>query len=119
MKYPEYFWDTSTDVANDVFDGVREAFHLMGYDKGNYGKKDWNPLKKIVHAGDKVLIKPTLVMDHNPCGDENCLYTQPSVIAAVLYYIILALHGNGKVVIADAPMNVKVKSSKVLKEDYG
>lgn len=104
MKYPEYFWDISTDEANDVFDGVREAFHLMGYDKGNYGKKDWNPLKKIVHAGDKVLIKPNLVMDHNPCGDENCLYTQPSVIAAVLYYVILALHGNGKVVIADAPM---------------
>ena len=45
MKYPEYFWDISTDEANDVFDGVREAFHLMGYDKGNYGKKDWNQLR--------------------------------------------------------------------------
>lgn len=37
-------------------------------------------------------------------GGELCLYTQPSVVAAVVDYVCIALNGTGRIVIGDAPM---------------
>lgn len=91
-----------------VKSAVEEGFRLMGYDRERIDKPDWNPLGEIIKPGDKVLIKPNMVMhkNNNPQGGLECLYTQPSVVEAVLYYVVRALQSTegGHVVIADAPM---------------
>ncbi len=42
--------------------------------------------------------------NHNKFGRELCLYTHPSVVAAVIDYVIIALNGIGIVIIGDAQM---------------
>lgn len=104
-KYPEYpFGDTVLD-SNEVYDMVRDGFRLLGYDAENFGKKEWNPLGELISPGDNVLLKPNMVMDVNPTGEgEECLYTNPAVVAAVLDYVYIALQGKGRIVVGDAPM---------------
>ena len=104
-KYPEVPFDQIASDQNYVYDAVRKAFFLAGYDAEAYGTAQWNPLKNFVHPNDTVLIKPNFV-DHanHGNGGTECLYTQPSVIAAVLDYVCIALQDGGKVIIADAPM---------------
>lgn len=95
-----------TNKRNTVYDAVRECFFRLDLDRDNYGSEKWNPLGDYIKPGDYVLIKPNLVMDYNQNflnGDE-CLYTQPGVVAAVIDYVILALHGDGRIVVGDAPM---------------
>ena len=105
--YPEYPFGENgyADGENAVYDGVRKLFHLSGLDVENYGTSNWNPLGKYVRHGDRVLVKPNLVMHANPTGNgTDCLYTHPSVIAAVVDYVAIALSGTGSIVLADAPM---------------
>ena len=91
-RFPETPFLEVSSQSNYVYEAVRNAFYKMGYDTENFNKSTWNPLKEIVHPGDTVLVKPNLVMHVNPTGDgEECLYTQVSVVAAVLDYIIIAL----------------------------
>ena len=104
-EYPEYIWKDKLSKKNIVYDQVRETLYLLGYDKQNYGKKNWNPLGEIIKEGDNVLLKPNLVMENNPSGDGvECLYTQASIVAAILDYICIALKGSGKIIVGDAPM---------------
>ena len=73
-EYPEYIWKDKLSKKNIVYDQVRETLYLLGYDKQNYGKKNWNPLGEIIKEGDNVLLKPNLVMENNPSGDGvECL----------------------------------------------
>ena len=39
-----------------------------------------------------------------PNGDTECLYTQPSVVAAVIDYVLIALGNTGEIILGDAPM---------------
>lgn len=104
-KYPEYMYDIVSANKNYVYEAVREAFHLMGFDHENYGTENWNPLSHLVKTGDTVLIKPNMVMHVNYSGEgEECLYTQPSVVAPVIDYVVKALNGKGHIILADAPM---------------
>lgn len=106
-RYPEYLWggDTLSD-RNNTYKMVREALYLAGYDAGNYKKKSWNPLGCFISNGDCVLVKPNMVMHENYIKENgsDCLYTQPSVVAAVIDYVIIALKGRGKIIVGDAPM---------------
>lgn len=103
-RYPEYiFKDYISNEDNEIYDMVRECFHMAGYDIDNYNKTDWNPLKTIVSPGDIVLIKPNLVMDKNIYG-VDCLYTHPSVVSAIVDFVLIALKDSGKIIIGDAPM---------------
>lgn len=105
-KYPEYRMGDVSHERNGVYKAVREGFHLLGLDKENYGQSTWNPLGAYISPGDNVLIKPNLVMDKNlnKYGETDCLYTHPAVVAAVVDYALIALQGEGKIVIGDAPM---------------
>lgn len=105
-KYPEYIFDDLNNQENDVYNSVRECLKLIGLDSENIDTPVWNPLGEYVHPGDNVLIKPNLVMDvnFNKEGGTDCLYTNPSVVAAVIDYVIIALKGQGKIVVGDAPM---------------
>lgn len=104
--YPEYpFAQELSRTENPVYDMVRQGLRMMGLDRENFGKPEWDPLGAFVKPGNTVLIKPNMVMDVNPNGEgTECLYTQPPVVAAVADYVIIALHGTGKIIIGDAPM---------------
>lgn len=105
--YPEYPFLSRTCARerNSIYAGVREALHLAGLDSSNYGSGKWNPLGEYIRPGMRVLIKPNLVMHDNPSGSgTDCLYTHPSVIAAVIDYVVIALGGEGSIIVADAPM---------------
>lgn len=116
-KYAEYPFEEISPEPNEVYDSVREALYKLDLDVEHYGTKEWNPLKDYVTMGDNVLIKPNLVMDfnQNPQGGTDCLYTQPAVVAAIIDYVIIALHGSGKIVIGDAPMQ-ECKFEKLISE---
>ncbi|MEG2050938.1 MAG: DUF362 domain-containing protein [Oscillospiraceae bacterium] len=104
--YPEYLFKEDVSIeTNDIYEMVREGLRLLKYDKENFKKPIWNPLKEIINKGDTVLIKPNLVMHRNydPYGEE-CLYTNPSVLAAIIDYVLIALDNTGKIVVGDAPM---------------
>ena len=107
--YPEHPFGSATlaDEANHAYEGVRDALRLLDLDKENYGQKDWNPLGKIVHPGDTVVLKPNFVRDfrETQAGHEDCLITHGAIIRTALDYVYIALRGEGRIIIADAPQN--------------
>ena len=103
VQYSEYFMDISLK-KNNVYDAVRNSFFLLGLDKNNYETPDWNPLKDIIGPGNTVVIKPNFVIDnHNKEGNLFSIITHPSVIRAVIDYVYIALAGEGRIIITDAP----------------
>lgn len=105
--YPEYPFgaDCASPNVNAIYAGVRETLRLAGLDAESYGTAAWNPLGAYIEPGMCVLVKPNLVMHENPTGNgTDCLYTHPSVVAAVIDYVVVALKGKGTVMLADAPM---------------
>lgn len=106
VNYPEYRLGSLAEEYNHVYEMVREGFRLSGYDVENYDTAHWNPLGHLISRGDYVLLKPNLVMDENYIVENgvDCLYTQPALVASVVDYVIIALKGEGRIVIGDAPM---------------
>ncbi len=105
VAYPEYLYNEISMHGNDAYDLVRESLFLLGLDKENFGKPCWNPLGDLIKQGDCVLLKPNLVMHTNPKGHGlDCLVTNPSVVAAAIDYVLIALNGSGKIIVGDAPM---------------
>lgn len=103
--YPEFPRSALAAAPNPVYEGVREAFRLLGLDAARYGTPDWNPLGAVIRPGQRVLVKPNLVRHYHPYGlDTNAIYTHGSVIRAVCDYALRALEGSGELVIADAPL---------------
>lgn len=117
-KYPEYIFEELMSEKNDVYEMVRNGLYRMGLDRDNFNTKNWNPFANYVNPGDNVLIKPNFVMHNNPSGEgTQCLYTQVSVIAPIIDYVLIALKGKGKIVIGDAPM--QECKFNILKEESG
>ena len=88
---------------------IRNLFWDMGFDKENFGTEGWNPLGQYIKQGQTVLIKPNLVLDRNSAEKDlktgmECLVTHPSVVRCIMDYVLIALRGTGKVIIADAPI---------------
>ncbi len=105
--FPEYPWDRAdVDPENTAYATVRDALLLLGLDRARAGSASWNPLGELVRPGDRVVIKPNAVLDHNQAPDESVFasITHPSVLRAVVDYVVIALGGRGEVVIADAPV---------------
>lgn len=107
-KFPEYMFDDVSNVPNLVYEMVRNTFILARLDEQHLGTSEWNPLGDYIKKGDSVLLKPNWVENKNkhPGVDEEltCLVTNPSVMRAVLDYVLIALSGSGTVYLADAPM---------------
>lgn len=104
--YPEYPLSQQfiSKEKNYAYEGVREGLRLLGLDKENFGKSSWNPFKKIIKPGNKVLVKPNFVLSsHMERGNLYSIITHPSVIRAVVDYCFIALRGHGRIIIADAP----------------
>ena len=103
--YPEIgFADTSSE-PNGAYALTRQLFYDLGLDRDRFGTTNWNPLGSTVSPGQTVVIKPNFVLHRNESGgDPFAVITHPSVIRAVIDYTFLALAGQGRIVIADAPM---------------
>src|SRR5512140_668456 len=90
---------------NGVYSAVRDMFLLLRLDAEHIGTPDWNPLHAYVRPGDKVVIKPNLVLhEFGAQKNASCLTTHGSVIRAVLDYVYLATGPEGTISIADAPL---------------
>ncbi len=107
--WPEYrrVAATSSRHANRVYQTVRESLRLLGLDAERFGSPQWNPLGRWIHPGDTVVLKPNFVRDFRETSPDHadCIITHGSVIRAVLDYAYIALHGVGRLIIADAPQN--------------
>ena len=120
-KYPEYPYDIEAiDKSNTVYSMIREAFHLQHLDDGNYNTDKWNPLGQYISPGQHVLLKPNLVLHFNGSGmGMSCLITNVTVVAAVVDYVVIALKGEGQIIIGDAPIQ-DCDFDKLVKENgYG
>lgn len=104
LSFPEYPLKSLSKCQNHVYESLRKTLFLMGLDKENFGSQIWNPLKEIVEPGNTVVIKPNFVLDrHENGGDIFSIITHPSIIRAIVDYVYIALKGEGKIIIADAP----------------
>lgn len=103
--YPEYpHEERDTDPTNQVYTMVRDSFRLLGMDKANFGRPEWNPLGGLISSGQRVLIKPNFVLHFNAGqGPLDAVITHPSVIRGICDYVVIALRGAGELVVGDAP----------------
>ncbi len=118
--FPEYMFGKEEIASSDnyVYDSVREAFVRLNLDSVNLSTKNWNPLKDIIKPGDFVVLKPNFVIDrHEKDGELFSIITHPSVIRAVCDYVMIALHGDGEILIADAP-NANADFDNLIKQTH-
>ncbi|MBW2058239.1 MAG: DUF362 domain-containing protein [Deltaproteobacteria bacterium] len=104
--YPEAPYNEATpESPNPVYGGLRSLFYRAGLDSTHFDTPCWNPLGEFIRPGDKVLIKPNFVKHrYLPEVDIECLVTHPSLIRAVLDYVVIALKGKGRITVGDAPV---------------
>ena len=108
--YPEYPFkeDFQTSEKNHIYEMIRNGLIDLKLDKTNIGSSNWNPLKEYVKPGDTVVIKPNLVLHKNyrkgHQTDTDCVYTHPSVVAAIIDFVVIALNKNGTIIVGDAPV---------------
>jgi len=88
------------DPSNTAYRLIRAS--LACYDRENIGTPLWNPLGHIIGPGQRVVIKPNLVL-HRRRGLQE-LTTHAAVIRCILDYTCLALGGRGHVVVCDSPI---------------
>ena len=104
LRYPETPIQGELDPSNQVYDSVRKLFHLLEYDSSNYGRESWNPLGWLIRPGNTVFIKPNMIAHkHVHCDDWDYVITHGSVIRAVVDYVFIAMKGEGRIIIGDAP----------------
>jgi len=107
-SYPEYPYPDGKLSAepNAAYTGVREALALLGLDRDRFGTAAWNPLGEIVQRGMTVVVKPNWVYHElpNEPHPEEILVTHPAVIRAVLDYVYIACGTEGRIILADAPV---------------
>ena len=105
--YPEF---ASKNLAlsqdNQVYEMVRNTLAALNMDQEHFGTECWNPFSEFISKGDTVLIKPNMVRHFNGAdnGGLDCLVTHPSIVRAVIDYVVLALKGSGRIILADAPV---------------
>jgi len=102
QKYPEYQFKEISSEDNLIYESFRNLLKLMGLDKKNWNTQEWNPFREIIQPGYKVLLKPNLVIDK--FKHQNWITTHPSIIRSVIDYVIIALKGEGEIIIGDAPL---------------
>ncbi len=107
VEYPEYPFGGHgmVDASNAVYAAVREAFALLGLDRAHLGSREWNPLGEYIRPGDRVLIKPNLVRHFHRDGlPLESVVVHGSVIRALLDFVLIALRGDGEIIVGDAPL---------------
>lgn len=91
--------------GNSTYDGVRRLFRVLGLDVHRFGTPDWNPLCEIVKPGDRVVIKPNLVLhEMKDTVGSNAVVTHASVIRPLIDYCLLAGGPDADITIGDVPL---------------
>lgn len=106
-EYPEYpFKGSGVQAENHVYDAVRTMFRLLDLDSAHYGTPRWNPLGEIVSPGDRVVLKPNLVISEHELGlvGLEASTVHGSVIRPFVDYVWIALKGQGRITIGDSPI---------------
>jgi uncharacterized protein (DUF362 family) len=99
-KYAEYDFEFYSE-SNNVYDSVRNVLSDLQLDIDKTDTRDWNPFKEFIKPGDKVVVKPNLVLD---ADNQDAITTHASVIRPVVDYVWKALKKDGEIIICDAPM---------------
>ncbi len=104
-RYPEYPFDGAVAAEeNPAYDTLRRLFELLGYDAVHAGTAEWNPLGHLVSPGNTVVLKPNFVVSrHARGGDLFAAITHPSTLRSLADYVLIALRGHGRIIIADSP----------------
>ena len=77
---------------------VRGLFEFLGLDAAN-------PLRRWISPGMTVVVKPNWVKhESGPTVGQNALFTHASLVRVVVDAVLEALAGQGRVVVADAPL---------------
>lgn len=101
-RYPEWP-DMPVRAGNAIYGMVRSVLADLGLDRARFGTPGWNPIGALVAPGARIVIKPNWVMHRNAGpGGMECLVTHPSVLRAVLDYVLKAKPSS--VVVGDAPI---------------
>ncbi len=104
-RYPEYPFTETSQKANTVYAGVRDALRMLGLDAAHFGTPEWNPLGELVTPGDTVVLKPNVLREAHATRpvEWQQVITNGSVLRAIADYVFVALKGRGRIIIADAP----------------
>ena len=102
--YPELPFTEVSAQPNHPYQLLRKLLERLGLDQPHQGTPQWNPLGELIQPGQTVLLKPNFVINFNASGgDLFAVITHPSILRALVDYAYLALRGQGRLVIADAP----------------
>ena len=108
-RYPEYPFSSKANAVepNPAYKGARNTLHLLKLDDEHFGREEWNPLGEIICPGHTVVLKPNFIRHFRETrpGLDDCVITHGSIIRAALDYVYIALQGQGRIIIADAPQN--------------
>lgn len=98
--------DIKIDENNQIFNAVRKSLSLIGMDYENFNTEKWNPFKDLVKPGEIVFIKPNMIAEkHRKNNDWDYVITNGSVIRPIIDYLFIAMKGEGRVIIGDAPQS--------------
>src|SRR6267378_1215953 len=104
--FPEFPSTGDLDASNAVFGAVREVLRQHELDAARYGTPEWNPLAGIVRRGDVVFLKPNMISPRHRLREEwDSVMTHGAVVRAVADYACLAMGGEGRILIGDAPQS--------------
>lgn len=104
LEYP--FGGTATGPANPVYTAMRALLHGLGLDAARFETPAWNPLGGLVQPGGTVIVKPNFVVSEHPDGlpGIQAAVVHGSVLRPIIDYLLVALQGRGRIVIADSPI---------------
>ena len=94
VAYPELgrFSALGTDEDGRVYAAVRRALEELRLDEANLGTAAWSPFRGLVVPGNKVVIKPNLVLHHHRRGETVLsIIVHASVLRPILDYVQIAL----------------------------
>jgi len=112
--------------GNGMVYPLRRIFLANGLDRENFGSADWNPLGRWIKPGMKIAVKPNWVRhEWGALVGQEALCTHSSLIRALIDYCLIALKGEGRISVVDAPLQgadfeaiVKQQSIDSLREHY-
>jgi uncharacterized protein (DUF362 family) len=104
IAYPELPFSDTSPEPNLPYALLRSLLAELDLDPQHVGGGRWNPLKSVAQPGQTVVIKPNFVMHRNRgTRDVFAVITHPSILRGLIDYTYIALKGQGRILIADAP----------------